>query len=371
MSVQYIMISLKAITSTFLMAALALFPLYFFPSGKPQISDFVFLIFCLMSTLFLIKNKSFKTNGFPKEWFLLVLVVVIVSTVWAIILQDFKIAFHLLFWVFNLLISYSIYSMLKFDYSYFIEFVFRGVVFSLLLSAVGMFLYSSGTIREAGFFNNPNQLAYYSLVALVIILLIRDFKIEGVYMSLSVISAVLGILLSASISAIVSLLLIAFAYFLKSLNPRSFIRSYFAFFIIVMSVFSFGGESLINNLSFRMERFGNKVEVVKDERNYNRIIDNLEYTVLGAGEGGYDRFADLDTHEIHSSYGNLLFAYGFMGLGLFFTLLYRVFKIIPNVYFLAVLGPLLYSTTHMGLRSSLFWILIVICLTFKYRVKDL
>ena len=46
---------------------------------------------------------------------------------------------------------------------------------------------------------------------------------------------------------------------------------------------------------------------------------------VGAGEGAFERLTNLKDKEFHSSLGNILLSYGFVGLGLLFALFYVVF----------------------------------------------
>jgi len=101
---------------------------------------------------------------------------------------------------------------------------------------------------------------------------------------------------------------------------------------------------------------GSQLEI----RNYNRIAEYYEYTVLGAGEGDLDRFrqsygANL---EIHSSIGTVFFSYGVIGLTLFILFLgnlaFRA-KLAMGIY---LIPALVYGLTHQGLRFSFFWLLI-------------
>ena len=78
-----------------------------------------------------------------------------------------------------------------------------------------------------------------------------------------------------------------------------------------------------------------------------------------SGEGSAERFPGYGKHEIHSSFGNLLFSYGAVGLALFLLLLWRALRNAPVYIWLIMAAPLTYSTTHMGLRSTAFWFLVV------------
>lgn len=103
-----------------------------------------------------------------------------------------------------------------------------------------------------------------------------------------------------------------------------------------------------------------KFDSIGEERNYDRILAFPEYTLVGAGEGHLDRFYPYDKNEIHSSLGNLLFAYGVPGIALFMALLYSVLRSSPPPIWFVVSGPIVYSLTHMGLRTTLFWIFLAI-----------
>lgn len=358
---------LKKITGFLFLIGGGLYPLYLFPSGYPQVSDLIFVFFMISSFVYMLSVHRFDFKGFPKEWVFLVLVVIFVSCIWAIILQEFKVAFNMFFWIYNFLLSVCLYSLLRINYEYFIKIVLYSVCLALLVSAFGLVLHTGASIRSSGFFNNPNQLAYFSLLALVMILFIKDFKLDRVYYIPVLISGVLGILLSASLAAIASSLFIFASYAMSTLNRKRVIGSFFVSFILFIGVIFLGGENLSENLTERAKRFDTKVESVSDERNYNRIFSNLDYVLLGAGEGEYQRFGAYESLEIHSSFGNLIFSYGILGFSLFIILLYRVFKNLNYIYSLAFVAPLLYSVTHMGLRSTFFWILIVIGLSLKGR----
>lgn len=361
---------IKYATAASLFLALTMFPLYLFPSGSPQISDIFFVLFMIFCFLHLAIIRKLKVYSFPKVWLFLVLLIAVVSFVWSIILQDISPAYNLLFWVFNILVSYFLYVLLRIDHRFFTRVIFLAIYVALFISTVGVLFFSDGSVRSSGFFNNPNQLAYFSLLSLSIVMLIRDYNLNKIYYYPVLIFGLIGILLSASISAILAVTFVLAAYIYKSLTLKSFIGMFILVVVVAISVISIGGETLNENLEARSSRFDTKVESINSERNYDRITDNIEYILLGAGEGGYERFSDNDTHEIHSSYGNLVFSYGVTGLFLFLLLLYRALKGMSYAQSLALFGPLLYSTTHMGLRSTYFWVLIVICLNLKYRNLD-
>jgi hypothetical protein len=101
-------------------------------------------------------------------------------------------------------------------------------------------------------------------------------------------------------------------------------------------------------------------------RGYDRILTYIELTILGAGEGYFNRFKSMHKGELHSVIGTLFFSYGIIGLGLF-LLMFLKFKY-KKLFLIKFLTPMfLYSLTHNGIRNPLFWIIIAI--TFCYAEK--
>ena len=90
-------------------------------------------------------------------------------------------------------------------------------------------------------------------------------------------------------------------------------------------------------------------------RGYDRIWNNAEYIIFGAGEGAVYRFDTFLGGEIHSSVGTLLFSYGILGLLLFLYALGRL-GIQDRVCIKYILVILIYGLAHQGLRSTHFWI---------------
>jgi hypothetical protein len=105
-----------------------------------------------------------------------------------------------------------------------------------------------------------------------------------------------------------------------------------------------------------------------EERGYDRILKYPEYLLLGAGEGGYQRFrhdSALGTHEIHSSIGTLFFCYGAVGTLLFALFSLTVLRRSGLRMWLLVAPSFAYGMTHQGLRFTLFWVLLAIVVALR------
>jgi hypothetical protein len=346
----------------FLFLGISLFPLYLFPSGLPQVSDFILLLF-IISSFYSVLIKKDKAYHLPHEWTALVILILLVSLVWAIKEQYIEFMKPSLFWVFNFLLSMSLFNSFKNNYDQTLKLVYYSVSFAIIISTIAVFSgLTSGGVRAYGFFNNPNQLAFFSLLAVLIISLINDFKLNSMLLIVLLIFSILSIFLSASLSAMLAIMLIISGYALKNFTVKGLIVSAVVAPVVFGSVIYFGGDTLVNNYTTRVARLDTKVNDMADERNYNRVFNNIEYTILGAGEGLHERFGGA-TNEIHSSYANLVFSYGIASLFLFLLIIFKMLARMPVYALVASLAPFLYSVTHMGLRSVYFWVFIVVCLS--------
>ena len=96
-------------------------------------------------------------------------------------------------------------------------------------------------------------------------------------------------------------------------------------------------------------------------RGYDRINNHPYYLIFGSGEGMYERFDTYITkHEMHSSFGNLIFSYGFPGFIIFMIFFFSLFKNLKLRTSMYIIPVVLYSLTHMGLRFTPFWILLAL-----------
>jgi hypothetical protein len=105
-----------------------------------------------------------------------------------------------------------------------------------------------------------------------------------------------------------------------------------------------------------------------EERGYDRITANKEYWLLGAGEGGTERFIEttrIGAAEVHSSIGTIFFCYGIVGLALFVAFVYRAVEGAPFRSVLMLAPTLAYTLAHQGLRSTSAWILFGVFVAIK------
>jgi hypothetical protein len=360
--------------SVCLFVALGLSGIYLLPSGYPQICDVFFIGFvCVIAWKVFSDQWRVTGDRFLGVWFILVLWISAVSLVWVLIYQQSSEEIALLmlwpplFYWFNFLVGASMLVYLRHSPRGVLVLI-AGVSISLLISAMGVLLGIGEGGRVTAFFNNPNQLAHYSLCGLAILLIAHKGRIPLRPLPLAAGAAgTIGILAPASLGAMVGLGLIAVGWGLANAQHfRRILQGTAAATLLIVVVLAFdvytqGGiaDSLINRFN-RAE--GKVAELSEGKRGYDRVLAYPQHWILGAGEGAWGhRFTPYHQGvEIHSSLGTLLFSYGVVGLGLFLLLLWMIVKGSPFYISCAIGGLLLYSLTHMGLRTTAFWVVLVL-----------
>ncbi|WP_139172542.1 hypothetical protein [Onishia taeanensis] len=347
-----------------LLVAGALSPMYVYPSGQAQPTDYVFAAMVVLVYFHSIAtSRALPLAKLPLYWLGLICWIVLHCLVLSLLLQSTEFYRVIAFWTYNAAVASCFLYLIDCDDKgrVYIE---RAICLGLIVSGFGVFLSLSEGGRVTGFFNNPNQLAFYSLLGVSSLLVINRMSLNIRPLTImAVLSAVAGIFAASSLAAIAGFLLVVFGYLLANLQPKRLFR----FLVLIVSFFvvtSFFDDqilnSIIDNVYDRSLVAGEKFDSIGKERNYDRIFAFPEYIIIGAGEGHLERFYPYDKLEIHSSFGNLLFAYGIPGIGLFLLLVFSLLRNAPLPVWLVVSGPMVYSLTHMGLRTTLFWIFLAI-----------
>ena len=350
---------------TLLFVAIATSPVYVLPSGNPQPADVLFAIaagVALFRALYL--AQGFQRGRFPISWIALTVWVTTVCLAWGLILQSHEFIRYALFWLYNLaiggLIVYFLSSVRSAP-----DVLASAIAAALIVSSVGVVSDLGFGTRVTGWFNNPNQLAYYSLCAMAALLVIYRFRLPIRVLPIAgMISGLVGIFASASLAAMGGLLALSAAYLCANVTSIHSARKLVGVLLVIVAGFiaaEFGsGGYISDNVSGRMDRADAKLESWFEERRYDRIIAFPEYWAFGAGEGHLYRFQPYGDSEIHSSLGNMLFAYGLPGALLLSWLLIVATWRGGLSGWLVLAAPMIYSLTHMGLRTTMFWILIAV-----------
>lgn len=350
-----------------LIYALAFFSsqFYIFESGVPQPAHYLFLIaifFTLYKSRWQIGFSGHKAIYAPLYAF--IAYAIFINLIWSIILQSFEFNLSSIYYVYGFVISLFISSRL-YSNNRFRLYLTRAAIFGIFalvfanLVGLGRYFFAP---RYNGFFNDPNQMAFWVICSYSIFCLIEKNKVV-VKMLLFMPCAFL-VILSMSRSGLVGLIAIFFGViailFSDARNSRGgYLKVYAgASILVALAVFLFIAFFSTSDLMLNvLERFSETdFDDEADIRGYGRIFSFPDYLLFGAGQGLDVRFNS--PFEIHSSWAGLLFYYGALGLTLFLIFLYRIVKSLKFSQILIISGPLFYGFFTFSLRTPIFWLLI-------------
>lgn len=349
----------------------ATMPFYIVRSGLPQPAELCML--ALIPTAWKQRRSlgpALRSTMRPLRLF--TIWVFVVNYGWAIAVQhiDYKdYGLFPLYYLFNAivffigLVSYQRYG------AKFLRATFNSVFVAVMVQVVASFFYRSGTLRGALFFNSPNQLGYYALLAACLIATIQRRGVGIKIGRASIALAGCGYLaiLSASRASLAAIALLAVLLFFS--NPRVILVGALAAFALL----SFGGP-ILDAMAFSKQRFENDSRPGTSfavERGYDRLWRYKEYLIAGAGEGDSLRFSDgpKKLNEIHSAAGTILFSYGVVGSLLFLMFLYRVIHG-ATLRAMLMLSPIMaYTVSHQALRFAMLWAVLAIFVSLKVPIE--
>ncbi len=361
-------------------AFIMLFPFYLFSSGQPQISHIILVV--IFGSVFILMFSKFINIVKQNIMFIIFLIYLMyVNISWLIITGSISFSIYTLFYVFNILLFYTTYLLYK---EHFItsDNIRNAIFFSLTLQFI--FLLASGlnfNARNMLFFNNPNQLGYFaiSIVNIYFILGINQVKkrdnIEILKNIAVYLIAFILLVFSSSKSALTSYaLFLIFIFYIEMIKRFNTKKLLIASLIgaVLIGIFVVNIKK-VENISENTELFKRAINAGTEDddslagRGYDRIIQYVQYTLLGAGEGKFTRFALSKHHgELHSTIANILFSYGLVGLLLFISLFLNPKFYIGRILF--YMSPiLLYGLAHNGIRSPLFWIAFALSLIYSQK----
>lgn len=348
-----------------------LVPIYVFGSGSMQPSHIVLLLATIVfaakreeisyeAVLNRSKALSLKIELAGRRvcaiFALFALYVCLVNAAWVPLLASYKPLLYASFQVYNLVLIYFIFSVASRDFYNFAIYTRLGFISANLIVMASIFVSGfNSASREEGLFNNPNQLAFFCLSSCLVFYVMEMLSIGASLWNRTMIGVACFIcLLTLSRAGLVGCGLV----FIASLFGGS--KKMSKAFIIVMTGLLLVASASLIGLSDKIEARNNQTNRVFENqyegRGYDRIAQNPEYILFGAGEGEYRRFGGLLASiggEMHSSVGTLLFSYGIIGFGLYMSLWVIMFFSYPSLaYKICATAPVIYGLTHNGLRFS-------------------
>ena len=345
-------------------------PFYLGDSGVPQPGNI--LIFLLVPmTLLRWNGRLGRSLKIP----LLILVaftawVCLVDYGWAFVTDNWRLsdyAIYPTYYVYNLLVFLVVLVLFERFGDKFLKLTLDALTLTVAIQVVGSLFRSGNDIRGAIFFNNPNQLGYYSLLVACLLAVCQPRLHFGITRtSATLLGCAYLAFISASRAAVGG---IAILFVLMTFTNRKVL---FASLAVIFATALFGGPigHLLDATEKRIEY--RKKEDLLESRGYDRLWRFKEYLFIGAGEGDFDRFGDprSEAKEIHSSAATVLFSYGMIGAALFLAFTLRVVwgaSLRDMLYVVPILG---YTITHQGLRFTMLWVLLAAFLVIKPRRRS-
>ena len=358
-----------------LVAYILLKPYYFLPSGLPQVGDFL-LVGALPFAMALPKAPQHEyVTRFMFYMMLFTIYAALVSITWTFVLMDPDVATSAIYYGFNfiLMVIFLRIGLLQ-PRATLVAIAYTLSVSAVLQAAMIVVTFKAASFRQIAGFNNPNQLAYWSLLSLCIFWAIASkYKINGYIQAVTVVCLIYSSATALSKSGMIAVAFLCALHYIK--KPKLFMIGLVA---LIPAYFLLDNSTIVTRINERLQSIGEQSDDSLYARGYTRIFDNPEYMVMGAGEGGLYRFEkvtaqsfkargaaagkcnDLACHEIHSTLGTIIFSYGIPGLAAFCAGMWCLYRLSSSGRFVYLLPPFLHGVTHQGLRFSFFWLLFVV-----------
>lgn len=351
---------------------LLLIPLYIFPSGLPQPGD---LLVLLVVPLALQRwngklGRDMRSTMRALIWF--TLWVCLVDVTWMFAMGSFGVSgpdailLFPLYYIYNALLFLAAIVLYRRHGDLFLRVSVFAVTITVYAQVASSIALGWGGSRGTLFFNNPNQLGYYALLAATLIALTqRRLQLRLVTSSLTLVCCGILAVISASRAAAggVAVLLV----FMLFSNPKILVAACLAGAAVVSGIGPVA-DAIEASQDRVLNRGAHSDASFFQERGYDRIWRNQQYLVLGAGEGGLSRFDDtayVKGMEIHSSAGTILFSYGIVGALLFLVFTWRLIRGAGARLVITLLPPLLYTGAHQGLRFTMLWVVLAVFVALK------
>lgn len=355
-------------------------PLYFFQSGGFQHVD---VLIILLSAIILtsLNNNEIKLGIYLVGPF-------IPYIGWTVIVNSYSSMIFISktqYLLSSIQILYVFYLMFLFSITFYrILMINKGTFFVYMFLATSCItpwlLYSKEeSMRQTLSFNNPNQLGYFSILILFILMLINHIsdsrgiktKIQSIANVAILSSTNVFAILSASRATLASIAILD-AYFVFVIFRRhsNFLKSIITLFLVITGLFIFitaketSFEAYLNEGP--MERLSKKKFIDMSDLAH-RSIGQMSFEsdlqmIFGQGGGRWKAdmvpIEDMYRAEVHNSVLGIMNNYGVIGIMLLaggtISFVIRLGSF-PQKWIL-ILPILVYNMSHYGLRFRLLWI---------------
>ncbi|TNV68407.1 hypothetical protein [Trichococcus shcherbakoviae] len=365
-------------------------PFYWFSSGGLQIADVFFILSFGLYVLFVKKGEKISIEKNDKWLLYFVVCIVAINLFYGVLHGESNFIQASLYYVYNLLVVLTFRAYAEEQDSFLVN-VARickiNLVLQLLFYVTGIGRYFAAS-RYMGTFNDPNQMAFFVYISLMMAFLIYRIRGEKLNWVYHVIAMAL-IFFTASAGMLMGMVVF---YGFESLpkvrmlaQRQHSVRAILigTAFLAALVLFSpeigdyisdLSESSIVERAEEKLSRMGESAAGPTniEERGIDRLYLYPEKLLYGAGEGYQERFdRSYLSGEVHSTLLSMLFYYGILPTA---ALLYWIWKNIGRLSvsnMAVVLSLFLESLTLLNQRQSLFWmIFVLLSVLYKKQVAD-
>lgn len=365
-------------------------PFYWFSSGGLQIADVFFILSVGLYVFFVKKGEKISIEKNDKWLLYFVVAIVVINLFYGVFHGESNFIRASLYYVYNLLVVLTFRTYAEEQASFLVN-VARickvNLVLQLLFYITGIGRYFAAS-RYMGTFNDPNQMAFFVYISLMMAFLISRIRGETLSWMYHAIAMAL-IFLTASAGMLMGMVI--FYGFealpkVKMLAQRQhsvraiLIGTAFLAALVLFSpkigdyIADLSESSIVERAEEKLSRMGESEAGPSniEERGIDRLYIYPEKLVYGAGEGYHERFErSYLSGEVHSTLLSILFYYGALPTA---ALLYWFYKNIGKLSasnMAVVFSLFLESLTLLNQRQSLFWMIFVLLnVLYKKQAAD-
>ncbi len=330
-------------------------PFYVFGSGRPQPADFMML--------FMLGTEALRAGGVSpqitapiRSLLRFVIYVTLINVAWAVMTSNPEFLKSTAFYGFNFVIFSGFVIRASRRDEEFLRWTLNGAALSVI--SLAFLAIPFGHRMESGrlelFFNNPNQLAYYVITMLsIVVALAPRFKPSALFIGAASLAGAFLELRTGSRAGLLGIVVLLGIYFGKRPILLAAMSAPGFFYLLYSDLLS--ENALWRHRIAVVEESG--TEQYLADRGIDRLFDHPEHLFVGAGEGFHERF-HFYGQELHSSAANLIFSYGTLGTLLFAVFAWGIIKTGGRRIALLMIPSFAYGLFHNGLRFRPFWLML-------------
>ncbi len=368
---------------------------YIFPSGSIGLADISLMLCFLLLLHSRIRDKSFRPT--LKQDILLYLFlgfVIVINSIYGILNQNREFFKYSLFWLYNVCAIWTFRELCNLFGAKFLRqlnyIVKLNIITQLLVYLSGhgrLFHEYWGALRYMGTFNDPNQLAFFLFLMILLAYLYsctaKDKTFPVFYLlTVPVLLAtkstgiLLGFLSFTSLAILYVLYRTVTHYHIsKKLWGTAMILA--AIFLGIFLIKIWPADNFdVKNLDYTMtSRIQEKLWKISHggltglilDRGMEKLVLYPQYLLFGAGEGVFARFTlASQVNEIHCCLFSVLFCYGILPACLLLKWIWNNIKGCPKAALCAVAGLLIESFFLINYRQPMFWIILIYLNSFSH-----